>query len=122
MGLYLPVYSRSFRRGNTIFSPWRLSRFVTKLFIYIVLLIKFYCDEYCVCGYNPTEVVPRILEAKVFSDGISKLFADIRNIILISSIMLKSSRTPSYDTVIQKEGRRVIKCFSIDANAKIAND
>ena len=32
VGLYLPVYSRSFRGGNTIFSPWRLSRFVTKLF------------------------------------------------------------------------------------------
>ena len=31
--LYLPVYSRSFRGGNTIFSPWRLSRFVTKLFL-----------------------------------------------------------------------------------------
>ena len=31
VGLYLPVYSRSFRGGNTIFSPWRLSRFVTKL-------------------------------------------------------------------------------------------
>ena len=30
--LYLPVYRRSFRGGNSIFSPWRLSRFVTKLF------------------------------------------------------------------------------------------
>ena len=31
--LYLPVYRRSFRGGNSICSPWRLSRFVTKLFI-----------------------------------------------------------------------------------------
>ena len=30
--LYLPVYPRSFRGGNSIFSPWRLSRFVTKPF------------------------------------------------------------------------------------------
>ena len=34
VGLYLPVYRRSFRGGNSIFSPWRLSCFVTKLFIY----------------------------------------------------------------------------------------
>ena len=26
VGLYLPVYRRSFRGGNSIFSPWRLSR------------------------------------------------------------------------------------------------
>ena len=32
--LYLPVYRQSFREGNSIFSPWRLSRFVTKLFKY----------------------------------------------------------------------------------------
>ena len=34
-GLYFPVYRRCFRGGNTIFSLWSLSRFVTKLFIYI---------------------------------------------------------------------------------------
>ena len=33
VGLYLPVYSRSFRGGNTIVSPCRLSRFVAKLFL-----------------------------------------------------------------------------------------
>ena len=32
VGLYLPVYRLSFRGGNSIVSPWRLSRFVTKLF------------------------------------------------------------------------------------------
>ena len=32
VGLYLPVYRRAFRGGNSIFSPWRLLRFVTKLF------------------------------------------------------------------------------------------
>ncbi len=31
-GLYLPVYCRCFRGSNSIFSLWRLSRFVTKLF------------------------------------------------------------------------------------------
>ena len=31
--LYLPVYRRSFRGDNSIFSPWCLSCFVTKLFI-----------------------------------------------------------------------------------------
>ena len=35
VGLYLPVYSRSFREGNTIFSPWRFSCFVTKPSNYI---------------------------------------------------------------------------------------
>ena len=35
VGLYVPVYSRSFRGGNTIFSPWRLSRFVTKLMLQV---------------------------------------------------------------------------------------
>ena len=33
-GLYLPVYCRCFRGSNSIFSLWRLSRFVTKLFKY----------------------------------------------------------------------------------------
>ena len=38
VGLYLPVYRRSFRGDNSIFSPWRLLRFVTKLFIYTYVL------------------------------------------------------------------------------------
>ena len=33
-GFYLSVYRRCFRGGNSIFSLWSLSRFVTKLFTY----------------------------------------------------------------------------------------
>ena len=39
-GLYFPVYRRCFRGGNSMFSLWPLSRFVTKLFIYKVTLKK----------------------------------------------------------------------------------
>ena len=46
VGLYLPVYRRSFRGGYSIFSPWRLSRFVTKLFIYTCMLkITYFAAE-----------------------------------------------------------------------------
>ena len=47
VGLYLPVYSRSFRGGNTIFSPW--------LFIYSrILTIKTCFSEDC-CKITPLE-------------------------------------------------------------------
>ena len=39
-GLYFPVYRRCFHGGNSMFSLWPLSRFVTKLFIYKVTLKK----------------------------------------------------------------------------------
>ena len=34
VGLYFPVYRRCFRGGNSFFSLWHLSRFVTKFFMY----------------------------------------------------------------------------------------
>ena len=62
-GLHLPAYRRPFRGGKSIVSLWRLSRFVTKLFVSPSML--------CTNGNGciPTETIFKLIAFAVFQDA-----------------------------------------------------